>query len=51
MAVPLFIIAAIVCRYISEIDRNPQKRLETIMELQGMGLMSQMEQIYLPVLK
>jgi hypothetical protein len=51
MAVPLLIIAATVCRYVGELKRNPQKGLETILEFQRMGAMSQMEQTYLPVLK
>jgi hypothetical protein len=51
IAVPLFIIAATLCRYVGELKRNPQKRLETILEFQRMGAMSQMEQTYLPVLK
>ena len=51
MAVPLFIMAATVCRYVGELKRNPQKRLETVLEFQRMGTMSQMEQTYLPVLK
>jgi hypothetical protein len=51
MAVPLFIIAVTVCRFVGDINWDPQERLETIMRFQGMGQMSQMEQTYLPVLK
>jgi hypothetical protein len=51
MAVPLFIVAATMCRFVGDINWDPRERLETIMRFQGTGQMSQMEQTYLPVLK
>lgn len=50
-AVPLFIVAATVCRFVGDLNFIPRERLQTIMRFQGIGQRSQMEQIYLPVLK
>jgi len=50
MAVPLFIVAATVYRYVGDPNWNPQERLETILQFQGTGHLEQMEQTYLPVL-
>lgn len=50
-AVPLFIVAATVCRFVGDLNWDPRERLQTIMRFQGIGQRSQMEQIYLPVLK
>jgi hypothetical protein len=50
MAVPLFIVAATVCRFVGDSNWNPRKRLETILQFPSIGKMEQMEQTYLPVL-
>jgi hypothetical protein len=50
MAVPLFIVAATVYRYVGDSNFNPQERLEEVLHFQGMGQLEQMEQTYLPVL-
>ncbi|KIX07175.1 uncharacterized protein Z518_01828 [Rhinocladiella mackenziei CBS 650.93] len=50
MAVPLFIVAATVCRYVGDLNWNPQEPLEDILKSQGTGRLDQMEQTYLPVL-
>lgn len=49
MAVPLFIVAATVCRFVGE--GNPRTRLEKFLEMKSIGAMSQMEQTYLSVLQ
>ncbi|KIX05609.1 uncharacterized protein Z518_03581 [Rhinocladiella mackenziei CBS 650.93] len=51
MAVPLFIVAATVCRFLSDLNWNPRTRLEKLLESKGIGATSQMEQTYLPVLR
>ncbi|KAL9582972.1 MAG: hypothetical protein Q9212_002981, partial [Teloschistes hypoglaucus] len=51
MAVPLFIIAATVCRFVGDSDWDPRERLETILQFRSIGESEQMAQIYLPVLK
>lgn len=50
MAVPLFIVAATVCRYVGDSNFNPQERLEEVLHFQRIGQLEQMEQTYLPVL-
>ena len=50
MAIPLFIVAATVYRYVGDSNFNPQERLEEVLHFQGMGQLEQMEQTYLPVL-
>ena len=50
IAVPLFIIAATICRFVSDPNWDPQEQLETILRFSGVGQMEQMEQTYLPVL-
>jgi hypothetical protein len=50
MAVPLFIVAATVCRFVEDANWNPHERLESILRFPGIGEMEQMEQTYLPVL-
>jgi len=50
MAVPLFIIAATVCRFVGDSDWDPRERLETIMQFPSIGKLEQMAQTYLPVL-
>ena len=50
MAVPLFIIAATVCRFVGDPNFIPEERLEMILQFQKMGQLEQVERIYLPVL-
>ncbi|KAI4086596.1 MAG: hypothetical protein LQ339_009019 [Xanthoria mediterranea] len=50
-AVPLFIVGATICRFISDPDWDATEQLEQLLKFQGTGQMSQMEQTYLPVLK
>lgn len=50
MAVPLFIIAATVSRFVGDSDWDPRERLETILQFTSIGQLEQMEQTYLPVL-
>lgn len=50
MAVPSFIIAATVCRFVGDSDWDPRERLETILQFPGIGKLEQMAQTYLPVL-
>jgi hypothetical protein len=53
MAIPLFIVAATVCRYIGDRKQHPGKKLERILEFQKqsqLGQLEQMGQTYLPVL-
>lgn len=49
-AVPLFIAAATLCRFIGDINWNPQKRLEAILTDQS-TYVSRMDGTYIPVLK
>ncbi|KAI9888211.1 MAG: hypothetical protein M1814_001089 [Vezdaea aestivalis] len=49
MSVPLFIVAATICRFIEE-GSDPQKRLEEILRNKTVAHMTQMEKAYLPVL-
>jgi hypothetical protein len=50
MAIPLFIVAATVRRFVGDPNWDPQEQLETILKFQGTGQLEQMEQTYLPVL-
>lgn len=50
MAVPLFIIAATICRFVDDSDWDPRERLETILQSPSIGRSEQMAQTYLPVL-
>ncbi|KAL9576092.1 MAG: hypothetical protein Q9212_007392, partial [Teloschistes hypoglaucus] len=50
MAVPLFIVAATVCRFVGDSDWNPRERLSTVLHFPGIGKLEQMAQTYLPVL-
>jgi NACHT domain len=50
MAVPLFIVAATIYRFVGDSNWNPQERLETISQFQRTGELEQMERTYLPVL-
>ncbi|KAJ5829091.1 uncharacterized protein N7525_007344 [Penicillium rubens] len=49
-AVPLFIAAATICRFISDVKWNPQKRLEAILTDRS-TYVSKMDSTYVPVLK
>ena len=49
MAVPLFIFAATVCRFLAEANGNPRTRLEDILDYNAEGLSNQ-ELTYLPIL-
>ena len=51
MAVPLFIIAATVCRFMRDPNWDPREQLEKIQELRRVGDLEQMEQTYRPILK
>jgi hypothetical protein len=48
-AVPLFIFAATVCRYIGDLRDNPRKRLENILAYRK-AKVSQLDAMYLPIL-
>jgi hypothetical protein len=50
MAVPLFIVAATVCRYVGNSNFDPQERLKEVLQFQGIGQLEQMAKTYLPVL-
>jgi hypothetical protein len=50
MAVPLFIVAATVVRFVGDSNWDPQEQLETILKFHGTGYLEQIEQTYLPVL-
>ncbi|KAG9227960.1 hypothetical protein BJ875DRAFT_490520 [Amylocarpus encephaloides] len=53
MTIPLFIVAATVCRYIGDRKQHPGRKLERILEFQKqrkLGQLEQMGQTYLPVL-
>lgn len=50
MAIPLFIVAATVRRFVSDPNWDPREQLDTILKFQGTGQLEQMEQTYLPVL-
>ena len=50
MAVPLFIVAATVYRFVGDSNWDPQEQLETILKFQGAGHLEQIEQTYLPML-
>jgi hypothetical protein len=52
MAVPLFIFAATVCRFVGDSRRrNPQTRLQTVLDQGRRGRGSQLEQTYTPILR
>ena len=50
MAIPLFIIAATVHRFVSDPDWDPRERLETVLQFPNISELEQMAQTYLPVL-
>ncbi|KAF7505435.1 hypothetical protein GJ744_000762 [Endocarpon pusillum] len=51
MAVPLFIVAATLCRHIEDRRHDPQEKLQRILQNRTTGHMSQMELTYRPVLE
>ncbi|KAM0347540.1 hypothetical protein ACHAP4_011340, partial [Fusarium culmorum] len=52
MAVPLFIFAATVCRFVGDSRRrNPRMRLQTVLDQEKSGHGSQLEQTYAPILR
>ncbi|KIW25442.1 uncharacterized protein PV07_08615 [Cladophialophora immunda] len=52
MSIPLFIVAATICRFVGD-NRwwNPRARLEKFLEMKSIGTMSPIGQTYLPVLQ
>lgn len=50
MAVPLFIVAATVCRFVGDSNWDAEERLKTVLQYQTEGYLEQMEKTYLPVL-
>jgi hypothetical protein len=50
MAVPLFIVAATIYRFVSDINYDPKEQLEIILKFHETGQLEQIEQTYLPVL-
>lgn len=50
MANPLFIFAAMACRYIGEKRDNPKKRLEIFLQYQMTNQVSRLDRTYLPIL-
>jgi hypothetical protein len=50
MAVPLFIFAATICRFVGEKRWRPEKRLEAVFQDQATLSQSQMDRTYLPIL-
>jgi len=50
MAVPLFIFAATVCRFVADPRWDPKKRLSTILEYKTASQASKLDRTYLPVL-
>ena len=52
LAIPLFIYAATICRFVGDRWKwNPNRRLATVLECRTTGQTSQLDQTYLPVLK
>lgn len=52
-AVPLFIVAATVCRFVGDLRKHPPTQLKRILEFQDqgrLGQLDQMAQVYLPIL-
>lgn len=50
IAVPLFIFAATLCRFVADHRRNPQKQLDIVLKHQGEGQASKLCKTYFPVL-
>ncbi|KAJ2976988.1 hypothetical protein NQ176_g4626 [Zarea fungicola] len=51
MAVPLFIVAATIHRFVTDEHYNPKDQLRKVLKFRGTGNLKQMEQTYLPVLE
>lgn len=49
-AMPLFIVATTMSRFVGDPRWNPRKRLQTLMRMRGLGSISQLEQMYASVL-
>lgn len=50
MAIPLFIVAATVRRFVDDSEEDPRERLETILQFPDIEKLEQMAQTYLPIL-
>lgn len=50
MAIPLFIFAATVCRYIGDVRWDPQQRLRTVLKYQTASQASKLDRTYFPIL-
>ncbi|KAI9774719.1 MAG: hypothetical protein M1839_001680 [Geoglossum umbratile] len=50
MAVPLFIFAATVCRFVADSRMNPKKRLSAVLEYRAASQASKLDKTYLPIL-
>ncbi|KAL2009615.1 hypothetical protein VTN00DRAFT_5422 [Thermoascus crustaceus] len=50
MAIPLFIFAATLCRFVGDMKWNPEKRLAVILKDQAVSQASKMDRTYLPIL-
>jgi hypothetical protein len=50
MAVPLFIFAATVCRFVGDLRWDPENRLATILTNQTSSHLSKLDQTYIPIL-
>lgn len=51
MAVPLFIIAATICRFVQDQDFDPRDQLRVILDSRSVGQISELGQTYLPILE
>lgn len=49
MAIPLFIFAATVCRFVGDNKANPRTRLEAFLEYRSSHAISKMDKTYLPI--
>jgi NACHT domain len=50
MAIPLFIFAATVCRYVGDVRWDPQQRLRTVLKYQTASQASKLDRTYFPIL-
>ena len=50
IAVPLFIVASTIYRFVDDPDWDPREQLETILQFPGIGKLEQIARTYLPVL-
>jgi len=51
IAVPLFIIAATICRFVQDRNFDPQDQLQAILQSRRIGQFSDLSQTYLPILE